>query len=168
MVNSPRIFLNVLFSQIIHICPWYNLMCNSKRKLIDRSPLLARCRVIISEWNHTNARRLSKIIECVVVVILDQRLIQNGLREVLRSAYKHKHSTETAVRKVKKWSAYGSWHTWGSSSHPAWFICCIWYFRPFYTVAPTAWVGYQKRCIGGFQVISEHLNRTIPNPCITS
>ena len=49
----------------------------------------------------SNLTYLSKIIECVVVVRLNQHLIQNGLHEVLQSAYKQNHSTETALLKVQ-------------------------------------------------------------------
>ena len=48
-----------------------------------------------------NLTYLSKIIERVVVVRLNQHLIQNGLHEVLQSAYKQNHSTETALLKVQ-------------------------------------------------------------------
>ena len=49
----------------------------------------------------SNLTYLSKIIERVVVVRLNQHLIQNGLHEVLQSAYKQNHSTETALLKVQ-------------------------------------------------------------------
>ena len=48
-----------------------------------------------------NLTYLSKIIEHVVVVWLNQHLTKNGLQEVLQSAYKHNHSTETALLKVQ-------------------------------------------------------------------
>ena len=47
----------------------------------------------------SNLTYLSKIIERVVVVRLNQHLIQNGLYEVLQSAYKQNHRTETALLK---------------------------------------------------------------------
>ena len=49
----------------------------------------------------SNLTYLSKIIERVAVVRLNQHLIQNGLHEVLQSAYKQNHSTETALLKVQ-------------------------------------------------------------------
>ena len=49
----------------------------------------------------SNLTYLSKIIERVVVVRLNQHLIQNGLHEVLQSLYKQNHSTETALLKVQ-------------------------------------------------------------------
>ena len=45
----------------------------------------------------SNLTYLPKIIERVVVVRLNQHLIPNGLHEVLQSAYKQNHSTETAL-----------------------------------------------------------------------
>ena len=42
----------------------------------------------------------SEIIERVVVIRLNRHLIQNGLHEVLQSAYEQNHSTETALLKV--------------------------------------------------------------------
>ena len=49
----------------------------------------------------SNLTYLSKIIERVVVVRLNQHLTKNGLHEVLQSAYKQNHSTETALLKVQ-------------------------------------------------------------------
>ena len=48
-----------------------------------------------------NLTYLSKIIERVVVVRLNQHVIQNGLHEVLQSAYKQNHRTETALLKIQ-------------------------------------------------------------------
>ena len=42
-----------------------------------------------------------KIVERVVVVRLNQHLTKNGLHEILQSAYKQNHSTETALLKVQ-------------------------------------------------------------------
>ena len=49
----------------------------------------------------SNLTYLSKTIERVVVVRLNQHLTKNGLHEVLQSAYKQNHSTETALLKVQ-------------------------------------------------------------------
>ena len=49
----------------------------------------------------SNLTYLSKSIERVVVVRLNQQLIQNGLHEVLQSAYKQNNNTETALLKVQ-------------------------------------------------------------------
>ena len=49
----------------------------------------------------SNLTYISKITERVMVVRLNQHLIQNGLHEILQSAYKQNHSTETALLKVQ-------------------------------------------------------------------
>ena len=91
----------------------------------------------------SNLTYLSKIIKRVVVVRFNQHHIQNGLHEVLQSAYKQNHSTETALLKAKMIIFWQSTHI-GSRSHPVWFICIIWYYRPYYTDAMSAWVGNQR------------------------
>ena len=50
----------------------------------------------------SNLTYLSKIIERVVVRV-NQHLIQNGLHELLQSAYKQNNSTETALLKVQNY-----------------------------------------------------------------
>ena len=49
----------------------------------------------------SNLAYLSKIVDRGVVARLSQHLIRNGLHEVLKSAYKQNHSTETALLKVQ-------------------------------------------------------------------
>ena len=51
----------------------------------------------------SNLTYLSKIIERVVVVRLNQHLTKNGLHVVLQSAYKQTHSTETAIPKIQNY-----------------------------------------------------------------
>ena len=43
----------------------------------------------------------------------------------------------------------------GSRPHPVWFICSIWYYRPYYIAAMTAWVGNQRCCIRLVQILFE-------------
>ena len=64
----------------------------------------------------SNLTCLSKIIERVVVVRLNQHLIQNGLHEVLQSAYKQNHSTETVLLKVQMIFLWQSTHMGEPSS----------------------------------------------------
>ena len=49
----------------------------------------------------------------------------------------------------------GNRHIWRSRPHPAWFIGIIWYYRPYYTAATTAWVGNQKCSIGLVHILFE-------------
>ena len=42
----------------------------------------------------------------------------------------------------------------GVCPHPAWFICSIRHYRPYYTIA-TAWVTNQRYCIGLVQILFE-------------
>ena len=48
----------------------------------------------------SNLPFLSKILEKIVLTQLNSHLVQNGLKDVYQSAYKSKHSTETALLKV--------------------------------------------------------------------
>ena len=43
----------------------------------------------------------------------------------------------------------------GSRPHPAWFICSIWHYRPYYIAATTAWVGNQRCCTRLVQILFE-------------
>ena len=64
----------------------------------------------------------------------------------------------TPKQLCSKYKTIGLWQSThiGSSPHPFWFICCIWYYRPNSTAVPTAWVGNQRCCIGLFQILFEY------------
>ena len=49
----------------------------------------------------SNLKLLSKVIEKVVAALLLEHLAANNLEEPLQSAYKHHHSTETALLKLQ-------------------------------------------------------------------
>ena len=92
----------------------------------------------------SNLTYLSKNIERVVMVRLNQQLIQNGLHEVLQSAYKQNYNNETALLKVQN-DLLIAIDTYGRAV----------LILPYYTAATTAWVGNQRCCIRLVQILFE-------------
>ena len=113
-----------------------------------------------------NLTYLSKFIERVVVVRLNQHLTKNGLYEVMQSAYKKTPHWNSSVQSTK-WSSYGNRHIWWCRRHPAWFICSIWYYRPYFTAATTAWVRNQRCCIRLVQILFQPAEATRCYQCHT-
>ena len=128
-------------------------------KLALITPLLKKVLLDPEVWKNfrpvSNLTYSSKIIGCVVVVWLNQHLSKNGLHEVLQSAYKTKPQHLKSFAQSTKWSSYGNRQIWRSRPHPAWFICSIWYYRPYYTATTTAWIWDQRCCIRLVQILFE-------------
>ena len=92
---------------------------------------------------HVHARRITTVVEKVTMIWYGSGLFQQHIQ--------HWNSSAQST----KWSSYGNRHIWGSRPHPAWFICSIWYYRPYYIAATTAWVGNQRCCIKLVQILFE-------------